>query len=143
MTRETIRTRFADRDRDEEGMIWAGEAIGAARSALGLSLPTVAERTDLDPETLLRYESGEQHIPGDVLWRLSESLGVPFEDIDTEGELERHLRSLRVRFKADEPRVDEGVRFAVARAAGAARHLMELEALAGKPNRHEVITARF
>lgn len=124
-------------------MVLTGESIGAARSALGLSLPDVAERTNLDAQTLVRYESGEQHIPGDVLWRISASLGVPFEDIDSLEQLDRHLRSLRVRFRTDEPHVDATVRFAVARAAGAARQLMELEAIAGLPNRYASLTARF
>lgn len=116
-------------------MIALGEAIRAARDSLGLSLPAVADKASLDPESLARYEGGEHHIPGDVLWRLSDVLGVPFEELDSTAELQRHLKSLSVRFKADNPYVSESVRLAVARAANAGRQAMELEALAGLPDR--------
>ena len=45
------------------------------------------EAADLDPGTLDAYEKGTREIPGDVLWSLSDLLGVPIEDVDSESRL--------------------------------------------------------
>jgi Zn-dependent peptidase ImmA (M78 family)/transcriptional regulator with XRE-family HTH domain len=118
-------------------MLNLGVAIREARSALGLDLPTVAEAAKLDPPSLLRYESGELEIPGEVVWRLSDVLGIPFEDLDSSQALNRHLGALALRFKADRRAIPERSRLTVARAFAAARAYVELEQIAGTPSRHD------
>src|SRR5438876_11837437 len=102
-------------------MIAVHQALKRAREALGLSAASVAEAVGLNTAVLLRYESGQMDIPGDVLWGLSETLGVPFEEIADEATLTKHLSALSVRLKADQPALSEATRLAIARAAVAAR----------------------
>lgn len=124
-------------------MMNLGAAIHEARSALGLDLTTVADRADLDPPSLLRYEAGEIELPGEVVWRLSDVLGIPFEDLEDVHILRRHIATLAVRFKADHRGIPERVRLAVARAAAAAREFVELEQLAGMPSRYATLVSAF
>lgn len=70
-------------------------------------------------------------------------LGVPFEEVTSPEDLQRHIEALAVRFKAHQQAVPERVRLAVAQAAVAARHYVELEALAERPSRYEQLTALF
>lgn len=121
----------------------AARALRRARVELGLDLAALADAARLDPGTLEAYERGTKDIPGDVLWRLSDVLGVPIEDIDSEEELQRHLDTLSVRFRAAGRAVSDTVRLAVARAAGAARDYVELEAIAGRPSRYGQLDQRF
>jgi transcriptional regulator with XRE-family HTH domain len=58
-------------------MIQISDAIRQPRGALGLDQPTVAEAAGVDPGRLSAYESGTEIVPGDVLWRFSEILGLP------------------------------------------------------------------
>lgn len=124
-------------------MIAVGEAIRRAREALGLGQEALAETVDLPPEALSAYESGAHHVPGEVLWRLSEALGVPLEDLESREELERHLDVMAVRFRASQTTVSDRVRLAVARAASAARDYVELELVAGRPLRYRGIVEQF
>ncbi len=120
-----------------------GVAVREVRTALGLDLATVAHVATLDPPSLLRYESGEMEIPGEVVWRLSDILGIPFEDLESPIDLRRHLETLAIRFRTDDPSLSERVRLAVARAAVASRDFVELERLAGMPSRYERIAEEF
>jgi len=119
------------------------DAIRQSREALGLDAATLAEAVGLDAGTLNDYESGAEAVPGDVLWRLSEVLGVPLEDLDSTEALRRHLDVMAVRFRADHGAVPDRVRLAVARAAAAARDYVELEKIADRPSRYEVLVGRF
>jgi len=120
-------------------LINVSAALRRTREALGLNLDTVAEASGLDPGSLNSYESGKLEVPGDVLWRLSDVLGVPIEDIDTEALLGRHLAVMAVRFRADQRVVPDRVRLAVARAASAARDYVQLEDIAERPTRYESV----
>jgi Zn-dependent peptidase ImmA (M78 family) len=124
-------------------VIVVSDAIRQAREALGLQLPVLAEAAGLDPAVLHAYESGEQKVPGYLLWRLSEILGVPLADIDSPGSLQRHLEVMAVRFRADQRAVSDRVRLAVARAASAARDYVELEALIERRPRYGALTQEF
>jgi Zn-dependent peptidase ImmA (M78 family)/transcriptional regulator with XRE-family HTH domain len=124
-------------------VIDASKALRRARAALGLDLDVLAEAAGLDPGTLAAYESGARQVPGDVLWRLSDVLGIPIEDIDTEALLGRHLEVLAVRFRADQRAVPDRVRLAVARAASAGRDYVELEDIAGRPSRYQGLVDRW
>lgn len=123
--------------------IQLGEAVHQVRSAFGLDPATVAKAADLDTQSLLRYESGEQELPGEVVWRLSDVLGVPLEDIDSSEVLGSHIDSIAVRFKADYGAISPGVRLAVARAAAAAGDYVQLEELAGREPRFSSLVKRF
>ena len=124
-------------------MIEISAAIRQAREALGLDQTTLAEAAGLDPGQLNAYESGIETVPGDVLWRLSEVLGIPLEDLDSAEELQRDLSVMAVRFRADQAAVPDRVRLAVARAAAAARDYVELEQIADRPSRYEALVGRF
>lgn len=124
-------------------MLNVGEAVRQVRSAFGLDPATVAGAAGLDTPSLLRYESGEHELPGEVLWRLSDVLGVPLEDIDSPEILGRHISALSVRFKADYAAVPPEVRLTVARAAAAARDYVQLEEFAGRPSRFEMLVKQF
>lgn len=119
------------------------DALRDTRKALGVSLTGLASAVSVDTQALLRYESGERDIPGELLWRFSDILGVPFEEVTSAEDLQRHIEALAVRFKAHQQTVPERVRLAVAQAAVAARHYVELEALAERPSRYEQLTALF
>jgi Zn-dependent peptidase ImmA (M78 family) len=124
-------------------MIKISAAIRQAREALGLDQTTLAEAAGLDPGQLNAYESSIQTVPGDVLWRLSEILGIPLEDLDSAEQLQRDLSVMAVRFRADQGAVPDRVRLAVARAAAAARDYVELEQIADRPSRYEALIGRF
>lgn len=124
-------------------MIVVSDAIREARAALGLDLAVTAEAAGLDSGTLTAYEAGALDVPGDVLWRLSDVLGVPIEEIDSRDALARHLETMAVRFRAAQRAVPDSVRLAVPRAAAAARDYVELEAIAGRPSRYEQIVRDF
>ena len=124
-------------------MIVVADAIRRTRSALGLDPAVLAEAAGLDPGTLLAYESGAQEVPGDVLWRLSDLLGVPIELLDSQEALERHLEVMAVRFRTDRSAVPDRVRLAVARAASAARDYTELEDVAGRPGRYQALVEQW
>ena len=96
-------------------MIVMSDAIRQSREALGLGAATLAEAVGLDAGTLNAYESGAEAVPGDVLWRLSEVLGVPLEDLDSTEALRRHLDVMAVRFRTDNGAVPDRVRLAVDR----------------------------
>jgi Zn-dependent peptidase ImmA (M78 family)/transcriptional regulator with XRE-family HTH domain len=124
-------------------MTSVGGAIEAIRHAYGLDASAVAAAAKLDTESLRRYEAGEQEIPGEVVWRLSDVLGVPFEDLTDRDSLRRHIDSISVRFKADTGAVSTRVRLAVARAASAARCLLELEEISENPPRLKRLVDSF
>ena len=119
------------------------EALRQARQALGLESEALAEAVGLDLGTLGVYESGAQEIPGDVLWRLSDILGIPLEELDSPAALQRHADVMAVRFLADHRAVPDRVRLAVARAASAARDYLQLEALAEKPRRYQALVEQW
>jgi Zn-dependent peptidase ImmA (M78 family)/transcriptional regulator with XRE-family HTH domain len=124
-------------------VIVISDALRRARTALGLDLAILAEAAGVDPGTLDAYETGAQEIPGDVLWRLSDTLGIPIEFLDSEAALERHLEVMAVRFRADQRAVPDRVRLAVARASSAAREYAELEDIAGRPCRYEALARQW
>lgn len=119
------------------------DALRQAREALGLKPETLAEAAGVDLGTLVAYETGAQDVPGDVLWRLSDTLGIPLEELDSPTALRRHVDVMAVRFRADNRVVPDRVRLAVARAAAAARDYLELEALAERPPRYRAITDQW
>lgn len=124
-------------------MIVVSDAIRRARTALGLDLAVLAEAAGLDPGTLDAYESGAQEIPGDVLWRLSDLVGIPIEFLDSQDALQRHLEVMAIRFRADQGAVPDRVRLAVARAASASRDYVELEDVAGRRPRYDAIVEQW
>jgi Zn-dependent peptidase ImmA (M78 family)/transcriptional regulator with XRE-family HTH domain len=124
-------------------MIVVSDAIRQSREALGLDPGTVAEAVGVDAGVLNAYESGAQAVPGDVLWRLSDVLGVPLEDLDSTEALRRYLDVMAVRFRAGPRAVPDRVRLAVARAATAARDYVELEQIAHRPSRYQTLANRF
>lgn len=124
-------------------MIVVSDAIRRAREALGLDVAALAEAADLSLPQVRAYESGQEEVPGDVLWQFSDVLGVPIEDIDSEPTLQRHLDTMAVRVRAGQRAVPDRVRLAVARAATAARDYVELEAIAGRPSRYEGLIRDF
>jgi Zn-dependent peptidase ImmA (M78 family)/transcriptional regulator with XRE-family HTH domain len=124
-------------------MIDVPTALRRARATLGLDIEVLAEAAGLEPGTLGAYEAGTQQVPGDVLWRLSDALGIPIEDIDTEVLLGRHLEVMAVRFRAAQRAVPDRVRLAVARAASAARDYVDLEDIAGRPGRYRELVERW
>ena len=124
-------------------MIVVSEAIRLAREALGVDTETVAEAAGVEPGKLIAYESGAENIPGDVLWRLSDTLGVPLEDLDSPAALRRHLDVMAVRFRADQQAVPERVRLAVARAGSAGRDYVELEEIRGRGSRYQHLIERW
>jgi Zn-dependent peptidase ImmA (M78 family) len=119
------------------------EAIRRAREALGLSREALAAAVSLPAEALARYESGVDDVPGDVLWRLSETVGIPLAETESVTELERHLRVMAVRFRATSKSVSDRLRLAVARAASAARDYVELESVADRSPRHQTLVDQF
>jgi Zn-dependent peptidase ImmA (M78 family) len=124
-------------------MIVAPEAIRQAREALGLDVEVAADAAGLPPGTLLAYESGAEDMPGEVLWRIADTFGVPIEMLDSEAELRRHLEVMAVRFRTAQRAVPDRVRLAVARAATAAREYGALEEIAGRPNRYEALVTAW
>lgn len=124
-------------------MTITSDAIRQARQALGLDAETLSEAAGLDPGTLGAYESGAQEIPGDVLWRLSDALGIPLEQVDSPAALRRHIDVMAVRFRADHRAVSDRVRLAVARAASAARDYVALEDLADRPRRYQAVVEQW
>jgi Zn-dependent peptidase ImmA (M78 family)/transcriptional regulator with XRE-family HTH domain len=124
-------------------MLAIAEALRTARTELGFDPSTVAEAAGIDTPSLIKYESGEQQLPGAVLWRLSDVLGVPFEEIDSPATLEHYVKVMAVRFKSDKKAVPESVRLATARAAVVARQYVELEELAEYPSRYEQIVKAY
>lgn len=124
-------------------MIVVSDAIRRAREALGLDAAALAEAARLPLAQLQAYESGQEEVPGDILWRLSDVLGVPIEDIDSAPSLQRYLDTMVVRFRAAQHAVPDRVRLAVARAAAVARDYVELEEIAGRPSRYEGLIRDF
>lgn len=124
-------------------MIAVPEAIRRTREALGLPQDALAEAVGLVPEALTAYESGTRDVPGEVLWRLSDTLGVPLEEIESAEDLERHLDVMAVRFRANQAAISDRVRLAVARAASAARDYVDLEAIASRPSRYQALVKEF
>lgn len=120
-------------------------AVRNTRRALGLNIPSVAKAANIDSSVLLRYEAGEQDLPGDAIWRLSDVLGVAFEDLGPadHGSLQRQIESIAVRFKTDTRGIGERDRFAVARASAAARCYVELEELANRTPRYDKLLSAF
>lgn len=124
-------------------LIDVATALRRARATLGLDLDVLAEAARVEPGILDAYERGTPDVPGDVLWRLSNLLGVPIEDIDSEAVLQRHLEVMAVRFRANQRAVPDRVRLAVARAASAARDFVALEDIAGRPSRYEGLVEQW
>lgn len=124
-------------------MIDVAGALRRARAALGLDLEVLASAAGLDAGTLDAYERGTRQIPGDVLWSLSDLLGIPLEDVDSEATLARHLQVMAVRFRADPRAIPDRVRLAVARAASAARDYVDLEVIAERPSRYQGLVEQW
>jgi Zn-dependent peptidase ImmA (M78 family) len=124
-------------------MTVVSEAIREARQAIGLEPEALAEAAGIDLGTLGAYESGAREVPGDVLWRLSDALGIPLEELDSPAALRRHVDVMAVRFRAGQQAVPDRVRLAVARAASAARDYVGLEDLAERPRRYQMLVEQW
>ncbi len=73
--------RYRKEGRDLSDPINQGQRISDLRSLAELSVETLAERSDITPQTLLALEAGLQELRPALAVRLAENIGVSFSDL--------------------------------------------------------------
>lgn len=65
-------------------MIKLGSVIKEIRRSKGISARHVADKLEVDPSTISKYESNNRKVPAETLPLLADALGVKVEDFFTQ-----------------------------------------------------------